>query len=150
MVNFKTIKDELEIYTYDEMDGIANLANFSSILFHHLGDIAWAGFYLLKDDELVLGPFQGRPACTRIRFGEGVCGTAWKEGETQRIYDVTKVENHIFCDNNTRSELVIPLYNKEEFVGVLDLDSYKVGRFSEEDEMHLEELVELFMEFSWR
>lgn len=118
-----------------ESNRIANLANIAALVFHALDDVNWVGFYL-KDsarNELVLGPFQGKPACIRIPWGRGVCGTAAATAEIQRIADVHAFEGHIACDPDSRSELVIPLLDHGDVVGVFDLDSPKAGRFSEQD-----------------
>ncbi len=117
-----------------EPDLIANLANLSSLLFMELEELNWAGFYLTKGDELVLGPFQGKPACVRIPMGRGVCGTAAKTNTTQRVYDVHEFEGHIACDAASNSEIVIPFSINGEVAGVLDIDSPNIGRFSEIDE----------------
>lgn len=117
-----------------EKDYIANLANISSLLFMELDDLNWAGFYLKKGDELVLGPFQGKPACVRIPIGRGVCGTAAQTNSVQRVYDVHEFEGHIACDAASNSEIVIPFTINGEVAGVLDIDSPNIGRFNEIDE----------------
>ena len=117
-----------------ETDMIANLSNISALLLLELDDLNWAGFYLMKGDELVLGPFQGKPACVRIPVGRGVCGTAVATNSVQRIYDVHEFEGHIACDAASNSEIVIPFSINGEIAGVLDIDSPNVGRFSEIDE----------------
>ncbi|MDW1522159.1 GAF domain-containing protein [Vibrio sp. Vb5032] len=117
-----------------EPDFIANLANLSSLLFMELDDLNWAGFYLTKGEELVLGPFQGKPACVRIPMGRGVCGTAAQTNTIQRVYDVHEFEGHIACDAASNSEIVIPLSINGKVVGVLDIDSPSIGRFNETDE----------------
>ncbi|MCV5989545.1 GAF domain-containing protein, partial [Escherichia coli] len=117
-----------------EPDFIANLANLSSLLFMELEDLNWAGFYLTRGDELVLGPFQGKPACVRIPMGRGVCGTAAKTNTTQRVYDVHEFEGHIACDAASNSEFVIPFSINGKVGGVLDIDSPSIGRFNETDE----------------
>ena len=117
-----------------EKDYIANLANISSLLFMELEDLNWAGFYLTKGDELVLGPFQGKPACVRIPMGRGVCGTAAQTNSVQRVYDVHAFEGHIACDAASNSEIVIPFTINGEVAGVLDIDSPNIGRFNEIDE----------------
>lgn len=117
-----------------ETDMIANLSNISALLSMGLDDLNWAGFYLMKGDELVLGPFQGKPACVRIPIGRGVCGTAVATNSVQRIYDVHEFEGHIACDAASNSEIVIPFSINGEIAGVLDIDSPNVGRFSEIDE----------------
>ena len=130
----------------------ANLANISALIFHTLPDLNWAGFYLWsqEDQELVLGPFQGKPACLRIKPARGVCGAAYREQRTQRVADVHAFPGHIACDGDTRSELVIPLMHQGSCVGVLDLDSPKLERFSENDQTLLEELVQTLMPKIWR
>ncbi|MBS9994576.1 GAF domain-containing protein [Vibrio alginolyticus] len=117
-----------------EPDFIANLANLSSLLFMELDDLNWAGFYLTKGKELVLGPFQGKPACVRIPMGRGVCGTAAQTNTIQRVYDVHEFEGHIACDAASNSEIVIPFSINGKVVGVLDIDSPSIGRFNETDE----------------
>ncbi len=128
-----------------EDDFIANAANFSSLLFYSLPDLNWAGLYLLKEGELVLGPFQGRPACVRIRLGSGVCGTAADERRTVVVRNVHEFPGHIACDSASNSEVVVPLIKGDELLGVLDLDSPNVGRFDEEDAKGLEDLVRIFL-----
>ncbi len=112
----------------------ANLANVSALIFQEMDGINWAGFYLLENGVLVLGPFQGKPACIEIPLGKGVCGTAAAEDRAQRIDDVHRFPGHIACDAASRSELVIPLHANGRVIGVLDIDSPKLSRFSEEDE----------------
>ncbi|WP_394244397.1 GAF domain-containing protein [Vibrio astriarenae] len=120
-----------------EKDLIANLSNLSALLNLELEDLNWVGFYLMKEGELVLGPFQGKPACVRIPVGRGVCGTAVAQNTVQRIYDVHEFEGHIACDAASNSEIVIPFSINGEVVGVLDIDSPSIGRFSEVDEQGL-------------
>jgi L-methionine (R)-S-oxide reductase len=129
-----------------EPDLIANAANFSSLIFHSLPDLNWAGFYFVKDDELVLGPFQGRPACVRIAMGKGVCGTAAAAGVTTIVPNVHEFPGHIACDSASNSEIVVPLIEGGRLIGVLDLDSPRFGRFDNEDENGLNRLVSLFVE----
>ncbi len=117
-----------------ENDLIANLSNLSALLNMELEDLNWVGFYLMRDGELVLGPFQGKPACVRIPVGRGVCGTAVSTNSVQRVYDVHEFEGHIACDAASNSEIVIPFSINGEVAGVLDIDSPSVGRFSEIDE----------------
>ncbi|MDE1234122.1 MULTISPECIES: GAF domain-containing protein [Vibrio] len=124
-----------------ETDLIANLSNLSALLNMELEDLNWVGFYLIKDGELVLGPFQGQPACVRIPLGRGVCGTAAASNTVQRIYDVHAFEGHIACDAASNSELVIPFSINGNVAGVLDIDSPSIGRFSEIDEKGLTELM---------
>ncbi|WEW97185.1 GAF domain-containing protein [Pseudomonas nitroreducens] len=132
----------------DERDFIANASQFSAFLFNELADLNWAGFYLNRNEELVLGPFQGKVACVRIPFSKGVCGAAARTRETQRVEDVHAFPGHIACDSASNSELVVPLVKDGRLIGVLDLDSPKVGRFSEEDQAGIERLVEIFLRLS--
>jgi L-methionine (R)-S-oxide reductase len=117
-----------------EPDPIANMANASALIFETLPDVNWVGFYRNVGDELVLGPFQGRPACIRIKFGEGVCGVAAETRQVQRVEDVHAFPGHIACDSASNSEIVVPLVRDGELIGLLDLDSPTTGRFSDEDE----------------
>lgn len=128
----------------DEPDLIANAANFSAFLAAQLRDINWLGFYFLQGDELVLGPFQGQPACVRIAVGKGVCGTAVAQGVTQIVADVQAFPGHIACDVRSRAEVVVPLWHNGEVVGVLDVDSPRVDRFSAADVEYIEALAGLF------
>jgi len=132
----------------DERDFIANASQFSAFLFNELADLNWAGFYLNRNEELVLGPFQGKVACVRIPFSKGVCGAAARTRETQRVEDVHAFPGHIACDSASSSELVVPLVKDGRLIGVLDLDSPKVGRFSEEDQAGIERLAEIFLRLS--
>tara|TARA_Y100001934_G_C12347867_1_gene773824 strand:- start:1647 stop:2105 length:459 start_codon:yes stop_codon:yes gene_type:complete len=124
-----------------ERDMIANMANISALLFNQMDDVNWAGFYLYKEDQLVLGPFQGQPACIRIPMGKGVCGTAAATKTVQRIEDVHQFEGHIACDAASNSEIVIPIVVDNQLVGVLDIDSPNLSRFTAEDEAGLCEIV---------
>jgi len=128
-----------------EHDLIANAANLSALLFHSLTDLNWAGFYFYKDGELVLGPFQGQPACVRIALGKGVCGTAAARRETIIVADVHEFPGHIACDSASISEIVVPLVNYQTLSCVLDLDSPSPGRFDEEDARGLNELAAIFV-----
>ena len=121
----------------------ANLANASALLWEHLPDLNWAGFYKMIDGKLVLGPFQGKTACIEIEVGRGVCGTAVAENKTQLVYDVHQFPGHIACDCASNSEIVVPIYTEEKIWGVLDIDSPIIGRFSEEDKNGLEEFVKI-------
>ena len=122
---------------------MTNLANASALLFEKLSDINWAGFYTIKDSKLVLGPFQGKVACTIIQIGKGVCGTAVATDSTQLVPDVHKFPGHIACDSASNSEIVVPLRKDGKVFGVLDIDSTSLGRFTEEDKDHLEYLAGL-------
>ena len=128
-----------------ERDLIANAANFASLIYHSLPDINWAGWYFEKDGELVLGPFQGKPACVRITIGKGVCGTAAQQRETILVDDVHEFPGHIACDSASNSEIVIPLISEGRLIGVLDLDSPSRARFDDDDARGLNELVEIFL-----
>jgi len=132
----------------DERDFIANASQFSAFLFNELPDLNWAGFYLNRNEELVLGPFQGKVACVRIPYSKGVCGAAARTRETQRVEDVHAFPGHIACDSASNSELVVPLVKDGRLIGVLDLDSPSVGRFSEEDQAGIERLAEIFLRLS--
>jgi len=127
----------------DETDPVANMANAAGLIWESLPDLNWAGFYRNVGGELVLGPFQGRPACIRIPFGTGVCGVAAETGEVQRVEDVHAFPGHIACDSASNSEIVLPLMRGGELLGVLDLDSPKHGRFDEEDEAGLRAVAEI-------
>lgn len=127
-----------------ERDPIANAANLSALIYNSLDGLNWAGFYLLKQGELVLGPFQGMPACVRIPLGKGVCGTAAQRNETLIVPDVGQFPGHIACDSASRSEIVIPLMNSDRVAGVLDIDSPQLNRFDEEDRAGLEALANLW------
>ena len=131
-----------------ERDLIANAANFSSLVFQSLPDLNWAGFYFAKDGELVLGPFQGKPACVRIRVGQGVCGAGAAKGETVIVPNVHEFPGHIACDSASNSEIVVPLMKGSRLIGVLDLDSPLMGRFDAADAEGLEKLAEIFVEAS--
>lgn len=125
-----------------EKDPIANMANCAALIFNSVPRLNWAGFYLLKNDELVLGPFQGKPACVRIALGRGVCGTAAKDRATIRVADVTKFSGHIACDSASRSEIVMPLLAADSsLIGVLDIDSPEPNRFDADDEVGLSALA---------
>jgi len=124
-----------------ETSFLATLANTSALLFERLSDVNWAGFYLLEEDTLVLGPFQGKLACVRIPVGRGVCGTAVAQNQVQRVEDVHTFDGHIACDSASNAEIVLPLSVNNQIIGVLDIDSTVFGRFSDEDEQGLRELV---------
>jgi GAF domain-containing protein len=131
-----------------ERDFIANAANFSSLLYHSLPDLNWTGLYLHRDGELVLGPFQGQPACVRIAMGKGVCGTAAEQRQTILVDNVHEFPGHIACDSASNSEIVVPLIAHDELLGVLDLDSPSLARFDDEDARGLNELAEIFIQGS--
>jgi len=128
-----------------EHDFIANAANFSALLFNSLPNVNWAGFYFLQGEELVLGPFQGNPACVRIPMGKGVCGVAAQQLETIIVPNVHEFPGHIACDVASNSEIVVPLFDGERLLGVLDLDSPLIGRFDDQDAEGLNELATVFV-----
>ena len=128
-----------------EHDLVANAANFSALLFNSLPNVNWAGFYFLQGEELVLGPFQGNPACVRIPMGKGVCGVAAQQCETIIVPNVHEFPGHIACDVASNAEIVVPLFDGERLLGVLDLDSPNIGRFDDQDAEGLNELVTIFV-----
>ena len=129
-----------------ERDPVANAANVASLVYHALPELNWVGFYWRRDAELVLGPFQGKPACVRIPVGKGVCGTAARDKRTLVVPDVEKFPGHIVCDSASRSEVVVPVMRTIDVLGVLDLDSPVLARFDAEDAVGLEELVSIFVQ----
>lgn len=131
---YELLAKQLDALIDGEEDFIANLSNASSLLNQFLTDVNWVGFYIVKNNELVLGPFQGLPACVRIPFGKGVCGTAVSENKTMVINNVHEFPGHIACDANSNSEIVIPIRKDGQIIGVLDIDSPKFNRFNETDE----------------
>ncbi|GAC14818.1 GAF domain-containing protein [Aliiglaciecola lipolytica] len=130
----------------DERNLVANLANLSALLFMSLDDVNWVGFYLVDENELVLGPFQGKPACIRIPIGKGVCGTAALNRTTQIVADVHQFEGHIACDAASQSEIVIPILSGRRLIGVLDIDSPIVERFDSVDGLGLQQIVDVLQE----
>ena len=150
MTDYKTLNAQLSALVRGVPHRIANLANAAALLYHTLDGLNWAGFYLLEGDALVLGPFQGRPACIEIPVGRGVCGTAVAEGRTQLVPDVHQFPGHIACDSASNSELVTPIRVGGKIVGVLDVDSPCVGRFTEEDQAGLEGFVRILETEGWQ
>lgn len=140
---YRDLAGALEGLVSGEPDPVANMANAAALIFETLPDVNWVGFYRNFDGELVVGPFQGRPACIRIKFGEGVCGVAAKSRQVQRVEDVNAFPGHIACDSASRSEIVVPLIREGELLGVLDIDSPKTGRFTVEDEAGCIRLCEI-------
>jgi GAF domain-containing protein len=141
---YSTLATQLRSLIADEPDAIANMANSAALLYQALPDVNWAGFYLLKGDALVLGPFQGQPACVRIPLGRGVCGTAAERRTTLRVANVDKFPGHIACDSASKSELVIPLTSDDgKLLGVLDIDSPILDRFDAEDEAGLQPIASI-------
>ena len=139
--NYKLMVQTVKAFLHGEPNIIANLSNTSAIINEYVKDINWAGFYLMEDGALVLGPFQGKPACIRIPVGHGVCGTAVECQETIVVEDVHQFPGHIACDAASNSEIVIPVMKNGEVFGVLDIDSPKLGRFTDLEKKYLEEIV---------
>lgn len=131
-----------------ERNFIANLANASAVINENLENLNWAGFYLFDKTDLVLGPFQGKPACVRIKIGRGVCGTAAEKGETLIVANVHEFPGHIACDAASNSEIVVPMYLGDRLIGVLDLDSFEYNNFNETDKLYLEKVVEIILNSS--
>ena len=142
---YSVLADQLRSLLEGERDAVANLANFASLLFYSLPDLNWSGFYLLKEGQLVLGPFQGKPACIRIPVGAGVCGTAAARRETILVDNVHEFPGHIACDSASNSEVVVPIVAGAALIGVLDLDSPLLSRFDDDDAKGLNALVEIFV-----
>ncbi|HYW79057.1 MAG TPA: GAF domain-containing protein [Thermoguttaceae bacterium] len=145
---YNNLVEQLGALLTDERDFIANAANTASLIYHGLPELNWAGFYLLRDDVLVVGPFQGKPACTRIALGKGVCGTAAEQRRTLVVEDVHQFPGHIACDCASNSEIVVPLFQDDRLIGVLDLDSPVLGRFDADDQVGLEAVAEVFLQHS--
>ncbi|SMC25942.1 GAF domain-containing protein [Clostridium acidisoli DSM 12555] len=147
--NYDTMLLMLKGQISDEENLIANLSNASAIIKAMVDDINWAGFYLTYRDELVLGPFQGRPACNRIKLGKGVCGTAAESKKVMRIENVHDFEGHIACDSASNSEIVVPIIVNGNLKGVLDIDSPTVGRFKELEEEYFRKFVDILLQCNW-
>ncbi|WP_158770111.1 GAF domain-containing protein [Paraglaciecola sp. L1A13] len=143
---YKEVTQQAQALMAGEKDLIANLANLSALMYMRLPELNWAGFYLLKDQELVLGPFQGKPACIRIPLGRGVCGTAAQTGVAQCIQDVHAFDGHIACDAESNAEAVLPVYQNTKILGVMDLDSPQIGRFDQDDMIGLQNLVNILQD----
>jgi L-methionine (R)-S-oxide reductase len=143
---YEAILPQIESLISGEQDIVANLANISAVLKESFG-FFWVGFYMVKGDQLVLGPFQGPIACTRINFGKGVCGTAWKEGKTQLVPDVDAFPGHIACSSASRSEIVLPAFKNSEVALVLDVDSDVLDDFDQDDADQLEKLMRIIEKF---
>jgi len=144
--DYKLLNAQVAALLGDETDALASAANFVGLLYNAFEDVNWLGLYVLRADELVLGPFQGQPACVHIMVGAGVCGTAAANRETQRIADVHEFPGHIVCDAASRSEIVVPLMVNDELIGVLDIDSPSLDRFSEDDQHGIEQLCRTYCE----
>jgi L-methionine (R)-S-oxide reductase len=140
---YRDLASALEGLVAGESDAVANMANAAALIWETLPDLNWAGFYRNIDGELVVGPFQGRPACIRIKYGEGVCGVAAATRQVQRVADVQAFDGHIACDSASSSEIVVPIIRDGDLIAVLDLDSPRPGRFTEEDEAGCVKLGEI-------
>ena len=143
--SYQQLADQLHLLLDGEKNRIANLSNASALLSNFLERTNWTGFYLLEGNELVLGPFQGLPACIRIPMGKGVCGTAASTRESIIVKDVNSFEGHIACDSASQSEVVVPLVKNDVLIGVLDVDSPEIGRFSEADRIGLEQFADVLL-----
>ena len=143
MPDYRMLSKQIEGFLEEEPFYVAALANASALLWESLNDINWAGFYIVRDSRLVLGPFQGKPACIHIAKGKGVCGHAWAENKTIVVPDVHEFEGHIACDAASRSEIVVPIHSNGGVVAVLDIDSPDVGRFTLEDQIGLEHFADV-------
>lgn len=149
MTDYHVLNQQLRGLIHGVPHQIANLSNAAALLYHTLDDLNWAGFYLLENGLLVLGPFQGKPACIEIQVGRGVCGTAVAEDRTQLVPDVHRFPSHIACDSASNSEIVVPIHANGQIAGVLDIDSPRTGRFTEEDRVGLEAFVRILETEIW-
>ena len=141
---YRLLNQQAKALIEQETDLIANMANLSALLFNQLPDLNWAGFYIMRNGELVLGPFQGQVACVRIPVGKGVCGTAVETGQVQLVTDVHEFPGHIACDAASNSEIVLPLRHNGDIIAVLDIDSPSLARFDADDQTGLEQLIDTF------
>ncbi|MCA2500075.1 GAF domain-containing protein [Staphylococcus xylosus] len=141
--NYNLLEKQVSSLIEDESNLIAILSNVSALLNDSLDQVNWVGFYLIENNELILGPFQGHPACVHIAIGSGVCGTAVAQDETQLVADVHAFPGHIACDANSKSEIVVPIHQNEQIIGVLDIDAPITNRFSETDKIALENIVKI-------
>ncbi len=148
MTNYTELNAQIKALVEDNPYWISNLSNAAALIYDTLEDLNWAGFYLMQDGQLILGPFQGKIACMQIPVGKGVCGTAVAEDATQRVYDVHEFPGHISCDCASNSEIVVPIHKNGEVYGVLDIDSPSIGRFDEADQAGLEEFVSILQEYA--
>lgn len=148
MTNYELLLKQLESVLSIETDPVSNMANTAAVLFNSLDNLNWAGFYVLKKGGLVLGPFQGKPACVRIALGKGVCGTAAKTGQTQRVEDVHQFPGHIACDSASQSEIVVPIFKNGAVWGVLDIDSPVLARFGVAEQTFFEQVGRIFTTYS--
>src|SRR5689334_11935321 len=146
---YQLLLEQLRSLLEGETNRIANLANAAALLYHSLEDINWAGFYLYERGELIVGPFQGKPACVHIALGKGVCGTAAQQQQTVRVANVHQFAGHIACDAASNAEIVIPLLKDGQLLGVLDIDSPSENRFDELDQKYLETFAQIVITASW-
>jgi L-methionine (R)-S-oxide reductase len=144
--HYRELAEQARGLLADERDRVANAANFAALVYNALPAINWAGFYFYDGKELVVGPFQGQPACVRIALGKGVCGTAAATKQTQVVRDVHEFPGHIACDAASQSEIVVPLFDGEKLIGVWDVDSPNTARFDDEDRVGMEQLASIFVE----
>ena len=144
-VLYDDLASAVRALTQDETDSIANMANVAALIGQYVPGLNWAGFYRVVDNELVLGPFVGKPACIRIAHGDGVCGAAWADAATQRVADVHAFPGHIACDGDTQSELVIPVVQDDVVTHVIDLDSPHLARFDADDQAGIEAIAKLLV-----
>ena len=144
MTDYDLLTEQAEAFCEDTPDEVAAMANLSSLIYYTLDRLNWAGFYRVKGEELILGPFQGKVACIRIAKGRGVCGTAWKEDRVLVVTDVHAFPGHIACDGDSQSEIVVPIHRDGEVIGVLDIDSPVLNRFDDADREGLTKLVQCF------
>ncbi|MBO7614448.1 MAG: GAF domain-containing protein [Bacilli bacterium] len=142
-MNYSIIKKQASLLVESTNNLISDLSNISALLFNSLEDVSWVGFYIYSNGKLLLGPFMGKPACTQIEVGKGACGTAFVNKETVLVKNVHEFSGHIACDSASNSEIVVPIFVNNKVVGVLDLDSTSLNRFTEEDKNGLEEIVEV-------
>jgi GAF domain-containing protein len=145
-MDYRLLAAQAEALLSGQRHRIANAANLSALVYRELPDVNWVGFYFLEDEALILGPFQGKPACVSIPLGDGVCGMAAATGKVQCVADVHAFDGHIVCDADSRSELVVPLVKDGRIIGVFDIDSPKKGRFEARDEQGLVRLAEIYLE----
>lgn len=145
---YKFLSEQTAVLLAEERNYLANAANFAALVFHTLPEINWSGFYFLQNDELILGPFQGKPACVRINLGRGVCGTAAQKRTTLVIENVHEFPGHIACDAASNSEIVVPLIKNNNLIGVFDVDSPLTKRFDRSDRIGLEKSLEIFLQSS--
>ena len=143
---YESLRSELRKLITDQTDFLANISNFAALLFSSLPNLNWTGFYLLRGSDLVLGPFQGKPACSCIAMGDGVCGTAALQRAAVLVPNVHAFPGHIVCDEASQSEMVLPVFKGERLIGVLDLDSPQRGRFDDTDREHIEALLRILMD----